>query len=367
MENLAFNSGELNDYEPNNINNRHSILVVDDEEPVRRTLARLLKVNGLDYTLASSAAEARKELFKGKFDLILCDIMMPGETGLELIKYVRKHYPETAVVMLTGIDDSDLAEDFFNMGVYGYVLKPFKRSDLRINISNALRRRYLEIRNRRHQESLERTVSEKTRELSILYTKTKQTMEGIIQAMALAVESRDPYTAGHQRRVACLAGAIAMEMGLADETVEGIRMASIVHDLGKISVPSEILTKPMGLTDMEFEIVKNHTLVGYEILKDIEFPWPIPSMVVQHHEKMDGSGYPHGLAGDAILLESRILCVADVVEAMASHRPYRPALGIQSALEEISKNKGRLYDPEVVEACMRLFQKKGYIIPESKA
>lgn len=188
--------------------------------------------------------------------------------------------------------------------------------------------------------------------------KLRNSLNGVIQAMALAVEKRDPFTAGHQRRVAELACAIAEEMDLPEERIEAIRMAGMIHDLGKISVPAEILGKfaPSRLTEAEFALIKNHPLVGYEILKEIEFPYPIAQIVLQHHERMDGSGYPQGLKGDQIMLEARIIAVADVVEAMTSHRPYHPALGIETALEEISQNKGVLYDPDVVEACLRLFR-----------
>lgn len=188
--------------------------------------------------------------------------------------------------------------------------------------------------------------------------KLKNSLNGIIQAMALAVEMRDPFTAGHQRRVAELACAIAGEMGLPEERIEAIRMAGMIHDLGKISVPAEILTKspPSKLTEAEFALIKNHPQVGYEILKEIDFPYPIAQIVLQHHERMDGSGYPQGLRGDQIMLEARIIAVADVVEAMVSHRPYRPPLGIEAALKEISRNKGALYDPDVVEACLKLFE-----------
>jgi putative nucleotidyltransferase with HDIG domain len=178
--------------------------------------------------------------------------------------------------------------------------------------------------------------------------------------MARAVETRDPYTAGHQKQVAGLSCAIARELGLSESHVEGIRVAGIIHDIGKISVPSKVLAKPAKLTELEFGIVKTHPEVGYEILKSIEFPWPIAQMVLQHHERMNGSGYPQGLSGKDILLEARILCVADVVEAMASHRPYRAGLGIESALEEILQNKGTLYDPDVVATCVRLFKEKGF-------
>jgi putative nucleotidyltransferase with HDIG domain len=174
------------------------------------------------------------------------------------------------------------------------------------------------------------------------------------------VETKDAYTAGHQRRVANLARAIAAEMGLSPEQIDGIRMAAVIHDLGKISVPAEILSKPIGLNDLEYGLIKIHPQVGYDILKEIEFPWPVAQIVLQHHERMDGSGYPQGLLGEEIILEARILAVADVVEAMASHRPYRPPHGVDKALEEISRNRGILYDPEVVDACLKLFNEKGF-------
>ena len=182
----------------------------------------------------------------------------------------------------------------------------------------------------------------------------------IIQVMVSAVEIRDPYTAGHQIRSADLARAIATEMGLAQEKIDGIRMASSIHDIGKLSIPAEILSKPTRLTELEFSLIKEHSRSGYEMLKDVESPWPLAEIVYQHHERMDGSGYPRNLKGDDILMEARIMAVVDVVESMASHRPYRPALGIEAALDEIAKNKGILYDNTVADACLRLFREKGY-------
>ena len=188
----------------------------------------------------------------------------------------------------------------------------------------------------------------------------RKSLEAMIHAMAVTVESRDPYTAGHQRRVADLAYAIAVELNLDVNRIDGLRLASTIHDLGKISIPAEILTKPTKLTNIEYEIVRTHAQAGYDILKDIDFPWPIARIVLEHHERIDGSGYPNRLKGDDILLESKILTVADVLEAMASHRPYRPSLGIGPALEEIAKNKGKIYDTDIVDACLRLFEEKRF-------
>lgn len=188
----------------------------------------------------------------------------------------------------------------------------------------------------------------------------RKTISGTIQAIIQVVERRDPYTAGHQRRVADLARSIATEMDLSYDMIDGIRTAAMMHDIGKISVPAEILSKPGSLGRFEFGLIKEHSKTGYEILKDVEFPWPIAEIVYQHHERLDGSGYPRGLKGPDQLLEARIIALADVVEAIASHRPYRPSLGIEVALDEIKSRKGTLYDPAVVDAALRLFETKGY-------
>ncbi|MBN1473490.1 MAG: HD domain-containing protein, partial [Syntrophaceae bacterium] len=182
--------------------------------------------------------------------------------------------------------------------------------------------------------------------------------------MSAAVETRDPYTSGHQRRVSDLARAIAKQMNLPVDQIDGIRMAASIHDLGKISIPAEILSMPRKLSKLEFELIKTHPQAGFDIIKDIDFPWPIADIILQHHERIDGSGYPQGLSGKDILVEARILAVADVVEAMASYRPYRPGLGLDKALEEIAQNKNILYDAKAVEACLKLFKEKGYKLIE---
>jgi len=205
------------------------------------------------------------------------------------------------------------------------------------------------------------TERKKTEEhLKESFKKLQKTMEDSIEAISLVTEARDAYTAGHQRKVSRLAVALAEEMGFPKDKVEGIKIAALIHDVGKINLPAEILSKPGKLSKIEFSLIKNHSQIGYDILKKIDFLWPIAEIVLQHHEKINGSGYPRGLKGDEILLEAKIICIADVVEAMSSHRPYRPALGIDKALEEISQNKGILYDPEVVDVCIKLFREKGF-------
>lgn len=187
-----------------------------------------------------------------------------------------------------------------------------------------------------------------------------QTLEGTINALAITLEKRDPYTSSHQKRVTQLACAIAKEMEFPEEQIEAIRIAGLLHDVGKIYVPAEILSKPARLSDAEFNIIKTHPLSSYEILQTIAFPWPVAQIVLQHHERLNGSGYPSGLKDTEIILSAKILCVADVVEAMSSHRPYRPALGVKKALKEISKKSGINYEPKVVDACLRLFTKKRF-------
>ncbi len=218
---------------------------------------------------------------------------------------------------------------------------------------NQLKGKVIILRDNSEQLKSELNLRESFRQL-------RQAMSGAIQAMSQTVETRDPYTAGHQRRVADLARRIAQEMGLPHEKIEGIRMAGVIHDLGKISVPAEILSKPGSLTDVEFSLIKIHPEIGYEILRQIDFPWPVADIVYQHHEHLDGSGYPRGLSRDDIIQEARILTVADVVEAMASHRPYRAALGIELALNEITSHRGTFFEPDAVDACVHLFREKQY-------
>jgi PAS domain S-box-containing protein/putative nucleotidyltransferase with HDIG domain len=203
-----------------------------------------------------------------------------------------------------------------------------------------------------------RKQAEQEREKS--FKQLQKIFEETIDALILAIETRDLYTAGHQRRVTQLAGAIAKEMKLSKEQIDAIRTAGLIHDIGKISVPAEILGKPSKLNEIEMDLVKTHPQVGYDILKTIEFPWPVAKIILQHHERINGSGYPNGLKGKDILLEARILSVADVVEAMASYRPYREALGVDKALEEITQNRGMLYDPKVVDVCVKLFKEKKF-------
>ena len=236
----------------------------------------------------------------------------------------------------------------------------------RANIEKKIQNLENEIKRlKKHEQATRASLKTAQAELQQSSDRLRKTMGGIIQAMSLTIEKRDPYTAGHQRRVTKLCRAIATTMGFSWERIQGFRMAAVIHDLGKIQVPAAILSKPGQLTENEFGIIKTHPQVGFDILKGIEFAWPIAQIVYQHHERMDGSGYPRGLCGEEILPEARILAVADVVEAMSSHRPYRPALGLKKAIAEIRSQKGVLYDTDVVEACLKVLAERKNLLKQN--
>ena len=339
-----------------------NILIIDDEVQIRMFLRELLESYGYTCVGAGNGVEARNLFKERDVDLVLCDINLPGENGLDLAKSLREEKPETAVIMVTGIDDSELAEAALDFGAYGYLVKPVQVNEVLINVSNALRRRNLEIQNKRYQQALQQQVAERTSTLNKTLSDLRRAFDDIVHVIALTGEMKDAYTAGHQQRVAELACAIAKEMGLSYELVESLRLVGMIHDLGKIAIPADILAKPTRLRATEYELIKDHPRLGYEVLSTVEFLKPVAEIVLQHHERLDGSGYPQGLVGDQIRLEARIIAVADVVEAMFSHRPYRAGLGIDAALEEIETHAGQTYDPEVAAACLRLFREKGFVL-----
>jgi putative nucleotidyltransferase with HDIG domain len=287
---------------------KNRILVVEDESIVARDVRNMLI--GLGYEVAGvvpSGEEAVEKARETQPDLALVDVILQGEmSGVEAADIIYSHF-NIPVVYLTAYADETTLQRAKETEPFGYLLKPFEERELQTTI-----------------------------------------------------ETRDPYTAGHQRRVTKLACAIAEEMNLSKNQTEGVRLAGGLHDLGKIYVPAEILAKPGKLTPVEYNIIKTHPQVGYDILKSIEFPWPIAKYVLQHHERIDGTGYPEGLRGEDIFLEARILAVADVIEAMATHRPYRAALTIEAALDEITSGRGEKYDIQVVDACLRVFKNKKF-------
>lgn len=331
------------------------ILAVDDTPASLRLLTEILKEEGYEVRSAISGELALHAAANNPPDLVLLDIRMPGMDGYEVCRRLKAD-PATRdvpVIFVSAVTETDEKVQGFALGAVDFVTKPYQYEELIARL-----RTHLELHRLRHH--LEDLVLERTAELRESQNNLKSSLLDSIAALAATVEMRDPYTAGHQHRVAQLAVAIAHELQLPEDQVEGVHLAGVVHDVGKIRVPAEILSKPRRLMEMEFAIIKEHPQDGYEILKSIDFPWPIAQIVRQHHERLDGSGYPQALKGDQILLEARILAVADVVEAMSSHRPYRAALGVEAALKEIELGRGSVYDATVVDACLRLFAEKRF-------
>lgn len=361
---------------------RHSILLVDDEAAILDIMTMMLADEGYDLHTACTGEEGLKILRESPdFSLIISDQMMPGMTGVQFFAEARTICPDALRVLLTGYTDTESMIEAINKGrIHLYITKPWRKDDLLYTINQLLSKAELIIENKRLDElvkkqnaellelnkNLEAKVRLKTlhldqraEELKASYEKIQMILDGTVFAMSKIVESRDPYTAGHQQQVARIAGIIADRMSLPRDQVEAIRVSGSLHDIGKIAVPSEILTKPGRLSRLEMEMVKTHSQNAYDILKTIEFPYPIAQIILQHHERMDGSGYPQGLKGGNILLEARILAVADVLEAMSAHRPYRPALGVEIAIEEIVTHRNILYDTDVVDTCLRIYRAEG--------
>ncbi|HEX8980888.1 MAG TPA: HD domain-containing phosphohydrolase [Parasulfuritortus sp.] len=333
------------------------ILIADDTPASLRLLTDILKAEGYEVRSAISGELALHAAMAQPPELMLLDIRMPGMNGFEVCQRLKTQdaIRDVPVIFVSAMSDTLEKLKGFELGAVDYVTKPYQREELLARVHT-----HIELtRLRRH---LEEMVEERTESLRISEMKLKSSLLESISAIAATVEIRDPYTAGHQRRVAQLATAMAHELGLPEQRIEGLNLAAVVHDVGKIQIPAEILSKPGRLTELEFSMMKQHPQVGYDILKEVDFPWPIAEFVWQHHERLDGSGYPQGLAGEAIHPEARILAVADVIEAMASHRPYRPGLGVEIALAEIERHSGILYDRDAVAAALKLFRQQGYRI-----
>lgn len=325
----------------------YKVLFVDDEPELLKSFRRRFR-GTFDIDLAESGEEGLSAIqTRGPYAVVVSDYRMPVMDGIEFLSRVSDIAPDTVRIMLTGQADLQTAIKAVNEGrVFRFLTKPCPPEDLDKSVAEGIR--FFKL-------------TEAEREL-IGLKKWRQSLEDMIVAFIRVIEMRDPYTAGHQQKVTRLASAMALEMGLTQTEQEGIRMAATVHDIGKIYVPAEFLNRPGRLTEVEFAVIKAHPQVGYDILKNIDFEYPIAQIVLQHHERLDGSGYPQGLAGDDILDESRIIMVADVVDAMISHRPYRPGLGLDAALEEIERNQGRYYDPDVVAACIHLLRDKKMVM-----
>jgi putative two-component system response regulator len=331
------------------------VLVVDDEAPVRRMVGRILSEH-CNTTGVADASEALRLLELEKFDLVLCDVNLRGTSGLELTRLILAEYPEIAVVMISGGDDPAIAQVATEYGAYGYMIKPFTASELRIATDNAIRRRALEIENRRIRRQLERTVTARTRELSDAVASLESSTDELrfarrqtIRLLTRALQYRDEETADHIERVSRYCSLIAARIGLDPDS---LRLASAMHDIGKIGVPDRILRKPGPLTPGERKHMERHAEIGHQILGNSgsHLLDLAASVARTHHERWDGAGYPRGLAGEAIPLEGRIAAVADVFDALTSDRVYRDALPSDEAVEIMTAQRGKQFDPAVLDA-----------------
>lgn len=316
-----------------------AVLYVEDEEEVRQAMARFLSRRFAKVDVATNGQEGIELFGKDHYDVVITDIKMPVMDGLTMAGLIKDLSCEVPVIVVTAYNESDFLLRAIDIGIDHYVKKPVDPYDLIQAVQKSMQ-------SHRHQQEMEKA------NLRLL-----STLESVIGALARAIEIRDPYTDGHQKRVSRIADKIAHEMGLPEHQINGIRLGGMIHDIGKISVPVDLLMKPRKLTELEFEFLKMHPRAGADILTEVEFPWPISEMILQHHERIDGSGYPQGLAGEQITLEARIIAVADVLDAMISDRPYRVGCPIDKPIAEFQAHKGTRYDPQVVEACLRLIER----------
>ncbi|MBA3015101.1 MAG: response regulator [Proteobacteria bacterium] len=320
------------------------ILIVDDEENVRLLVSRIVAGEGYGYEMAADVGEALARLSEDNYSLLISDINMPGQDGIYLLRAARESYPDLAVIMVTAVDNRLTAKETLAMGAYGYVIKPFERNALIINIVNALRRRELEIASKRHSKDLEDLVKQRTVELW-------QARDETIQRLAKAAEFRDNETAQHTIRVGEYCGILARKMGLTDDFCERIRAAAPLHDVGKIGIPDHILLKPGRLTPEEFEVIKTHCEIGFRILGgSLSEVLSLGSVIsLTHHEKYNGTGYPNRLTGEAIPLVGRISAICDVFDALTSKRVYKGAMTVAEAVVLLTEERERHFDPELVD------------------
>ena len=331
---------------------QETILVVDDDEGICNLLHAGIQMAGFRCFTTQSPARALSMLDEQPVDVVVADIKMPEMSGIELAHIIKARYKADVIIMTGFIEDFNY-EDIVKQGASDFLQKPVRIAEFIARLKRVIAER-----------GSRRDLKQALNDVQLNLDKLRQAMEGIVEAISVTVEMRDPYTAGHQKRVAHLACAIAREMRLSEDEIYGLHMASVIHDLGKITVPAEILSKPGQLSGLEYELIKSHVQAGYDILKQVDFPWPLADIILQHHERMDGSGYPNGLKQEEILLPARILSVADVFETIASHRPYRPSLGLQHAMDEIRENRGRLYDGRVADVCLALIAEDRFQFPK---
>jgi putative two-component system response regulator len=326
------------------------ILVVDDEEPLRRSLSRYLRLKGYTVDLAESAEAALERLAHDRYVLALVDVRLPGTSGLELTSQALQKDRDLAVIVLSAVNDAQTATEALSRGAVNYVTKPVEFDELLRSIERALHQRELTIERRRVEQMIREEVAQRTEELERERLAVHSLTINVAQALINAMEAKDVYLRGHSQRVSELGASIAQEMGLDEDTVEYIRLAGRLADVGKIGTREEVLNKPDRLTPEEYEHVKDHVRIGMEILAPLHHLGPALNYVHDHHERWDGSGYPRGLAGEAISIGGRILAAADAFDALTSKRAYREPLGANETLEYLASQSGALLDPAVYAA-----------------
>ena len=332
---------------------QNRILIVDDEPEIRSILVQHLS-NDAECMTAHSGFDALHKLKHHQFSLVISDIMMPGMTGIELLRFIRKRDSETAVIMVTGVRDINTAVDALRMGASDFIMKPFDLPSIRRAVDRALERRQLLVANRFYREELERKVRERTLELNGALHEIEESYKITLEALVTALDAREHETQAHSQRVREYSLTLARELGLEGEKLVQIGRGALLHDVGKIGVPDSILLKPEKLTAEEWAEMKKHPRIGYEILQGIGFLSRAAEIVLAHQERWDGKGYPKGLVGAEIPLGARIFAVVDTVDAMTSDRPYRKAMSFETAQEEIRRCSGSQFDPRVANAFLCL-------------
>ncbi len=335
------------------------ILVVDDEESVRRLLITQLTDEGYRCHEASNARQVLDELHGNNIGLVMLDIKLPGKSGIELLPEIKSAYPDISVIMLTATADMKTAIQCLKRGAYDYITKPFELAEITLSVARAFEKRRLELENKEYQQHLEEKVAEQA-------NKIRASFLNAITALAYALEAKDAYTSGHSQRVSNLSVAIARELNLPQSQINELRLAGLLHDIGKIGVRESVLNKPGRLTRKEFAMVKRHPEIGEHILRPIVDSADILEAVRNHHEHYNGSGYPDGLKNNEIPLAARILAVSDAYAAMTSERPYRKSMSADAALDEIARHKGTQFDPEIADTFTRIKESRISISKKQK-
>jgi len=335
------------------------ILVVDDEESVRRLLITQLTDEGYRCHEASNARQVLDELHGNNIGLVMLDIKLPGKSGIELLPEIKSAYPDISVIMLTATADMKTAIQCLKHGAYDYITKPFELAEITLSVARAFEKRRLELENKEYQQHLEEKVAEQA-------NKIRASFLNAITALAYALEAKDAYTSGHSQRVSNLSVAIARELNLPQSQINELRLAGLLHDIGKIGVRESVLNKPGRLTRKEFAMVKRHPEIGEHILRPIVDSADILEAVRNHHEHYNGSGYPDGLKNNEIPLAARILAVSDAYAAMTSERPYRKSMSADAALDEIARHKGTQFDPEIADTFTRIKESRISISKKQK-